>query len=295
VHTLNPRYLPTLQIFSSQDVNPVSHNRLVPIQDDNERYILTEAVTDHLNRNAVASIPTAQIIVGSGANAKSFHVHKKLLCDSSTYFNAALNNGFMETKTQVIELDDEEHAVILSFILWLYDDKLNKKTLPAEYAGGALEKHLFKLYVFADKRGIPSLANDVITMLAGHCVEEPFTLSEIVWAVRLISRKSKLYDLFLDILVTELRNDLPESLDNQRTDVLKLPKECLFDLLLRTNELSDQFCERYQCFEAVCDRYHCHDGHGTADEEDCSRNIEAGWNLYNEVEDVEQCNWSWDA
>ncbi|KAI4852050.1 hypothetical protein E4T44_01744 [Aureobasidium sp. EXF-8845] len=240
--------------------------------------------------NAVASGPTAQIIVGSGADAKSFHVHKKLLCDSSTYFKAALNNGFMETKNQIIELEDEEHAVILSFILWLYDDKLNKKTLPAEYTNGALEKHLFKVYVFADKRGIKNLANDTITMLAAHWMTHNVTLSEVTGVIRLISRKSKLYDLLLDILTIGLRHDVMLTLESCRPDVLNLPKEFLLDLLLKGYKLSKDFEHWHQCFRAVC-HYHCHEGQGIMSKEDCIRNIENGWNIYYELDDLSQGPW----
>jgi hypothetical protein len=251
---------------------------------------LTQAVTNRLHRNAVASGPTAQIIVGSGADAKSFHVQKKLLCDSSTYFNAALNNGFVETKNQVIELDDEEPAIILSFILWLYDDKLNKKTLPSDDVPGVLENHLFKLYVFADKRGIGNLANDTITMLAAYWSAKQVALSEVAWAIRLVSRNSKLYDLCLDILVLELRYEGADFLDERRFDALNLPHEFLFDLVIRSHDRADNFQERHQCFQSVC-HYHCHEGQGIMSEKDCIRNIEAGCNIYHEVEDLEQESW----
>jgi hypothetical protein len=52
--------------------------------------------------------PFAEITVGAGSSAVVFNLPKKLLCESSTYFKAALNNGFAETATQKITLDDDD-------------------------------------------------------------------------------------------------------------------------------------------------------------------------------------------
>jgi hypothetical protein len=290
VHTFNPKDLSICKSVSPQDDTPVSCNCPVPIQDGTERHTFTGATTDRLYSNAVAFGSTAQIIAGSGADAKSFHVHRKLLCGSSTYFNAALNNGFLETKNQIIELDDEEPAIILTFVLWLYEGKLNKDTMPPDETGGELEKYLFNLYVFADKRGIKNLANDTITMLAAHRTEVRVTLSEVVGVVRLISPKSELYDLLLDILTIDLRDDEMDAPETRRLDVLSLPEAFLLDLLLKGYKLSQGFQDYDQCFRAVC-HYHCHEGEGVMSEEDCVRNIEEGWNIYHELDALTQVCW----
>jgi hypothetical protein len=201
-----------------------------------------------------------------------------------------LNNGFLETKDQIVELDDEEPAVFLTFVLWLYEGKLDKETLPPNGAIGVLEKHLFKLYVFADKRGIQNLANDTITMLAAYWILHHVTLSEVAGVVHLISSKSELYDLLLDILTIALRYDGTHTLESRRSDALNLPKEFLLDLLLKGYELSKGFENWDQCFHAVC-HYHCHEGEGIMSEEDCIRNTEDGWNIYHELEDLSQGDW----
>ncbi|THW73878.1 hypothetical protein D6D17_10632, partial [Aureobasidium pullulans] len=108
------------------------------------------------------SQPCAEIIVGTPDNSETFYLHKKLLCDSSSYFKAALNNGFAETTSQKITLDDEDSAVFRTFASWLYHPII---VLPSE-GTDIQEEYLLKLYLFADKRGIVNLANDTITMLA---------------------------------------------------------------------------------------------------------------------------------
>jgi hypothetical protein len=185
---------------------------------------------------------------------------------------------------------DEEPAVILTFVLWLYEGKLSKETLPYDGTIGILEKHLSKLYIFADKRGIKILANDTSTMLAAHWILHDVTLSEVTGVVRLISRKSELYDLLLDILTIGLRHDGMHTLESRRSDVLSLPKELLLDLLLKDYKLSRDFENWDQCFRAVC-HYHCHEGQGIMSEGDCIRKIENGWNIYHELDDLSQGSW----
>ena len=154
-----------------------------------------------------------------------------------------------------------------------------------------LQRYLFKLYVFADKRGIGNLANDTITMLAAYWSENLVALSEVAWVILLVSRNSKLYALILDTLVLELRQ---EDLDDRRLNATDLPKELLFDLLIRSNKLAERFSETCQCFESVC-YYHCHEGEGIMSGEDCITKIEAGHNLYNELDNLEQFTWEYDA
>jgi len=129
-------------------------------------------------------------------------------------------------------------------------------------------------------------------MLAAYWIHEFITLTEVAWVVRLISRKSKLYELALDSLVIELREGCLFG-SSQRLAALNLPKEFLFDLLLRSVELSKQFYEYHACYEAVC-HYHCHEGQGIMSEEDCIRNVEAGNNTYFERVDRQQGEWKGD-
>lgn len=253
------------------------------------RNLWAGVLTDHLRRDAVVAGPTAQIIVGSGNNAKTFHLHKKLLCECSTYFNAALNNGFAETKDQVVNMDDGKPDISETFTTWLYEGKLNKVTLPSDDGSAVLEEYLFRLYVFADKRGIGDLANDTITMLASYWAHNKISLSDVTWVIILVSRKSTLYNLILDCLVLELRNN---EISNDRPGAFTLPAEFLIDLLLRSNELPEHFDQFEKCLQAVC-HYHCHEGQGVMSEEHCIKKVEAGCNIYYEyqLQDVEQLAW----
>jgi hypothetical protein len=59
------------------------------------------------------------ITVGKGDSAVVLNLPKELLCNSSTYFKAALNNGFLETMTQNITLDDDPD-VFSTYAVWLF-------------------------------------------------------------------------------------------------------------------------------------------------------------------------------
>jgi hypothetical protein len=240
-------------------------------------------------RDAITG-PTAQIIVGSSAGIKTFSIHKKLLCDSSTYFKAALNNGFAETKEQTINLDDEDPAIFRTFALWLYEGELNKKTLPHEKVSGKLVKHLFNLYVFADKRGIGNLANDTITMLASYWIYNIIDLTEVECEVLVVLRNSKLYELVLDNLTLELRDN---HMDCDLLAASDLPKDFLIDLLRQTSQLCETFIGNFKCLQAVC-HYHCHNGQGIMGKEECIRNTEAGRSTYYKHVKLKQVDWEGD-
>ncbi|KAG9635137.1 hypothetical protein KCU64_g15137, partial [Aureobasidium melanogenum] len=234
--------------------------------------------------------PIAQVIVGLGDNIEEFSVHKKLLCDSSTYFKAALTNGFVETRDQKITLDDENPAIFRTFVVWLYEKKLNKETMPPSDEKEALQRHMLELYVFADKRGIINLLNDTITMLASRWAFTNVSLNNIDWLFPLISHTSKLYQLLVDNVVLELQDT---SEIRRRLVKGDLPRTALIDISLRRSSLPREFKAYDACFKSVC-HYHLHDQQGSMSKEECIGRIEAGDNVWSSDLDCKQSKWNWD-
>ncbi|KAG9759088.1 hypothetical protein E4T50_07052 [Aureobasidium sp. EXF-12298] len=236
--------------------------------------------------------PTALIVVGSSANSECFHIHKQLLCDCSTYFKAALNNGFIETQNQTIELDDEDPIIFRTFVLWLYEKKLDKEAIPSSDETEVFQRHMLELYVFADKRGIVDLANDTITMLACLWSCEDVVLDDIEWLFPLILSKSQLYRLLLDNLILEAR---ASSMTRGRLLGAGLPKAILVDLFLRSNHLPESFNLHTACFNSVC-YYHLHDQQDGMSKEECIRRVEAGYNVWSPNINLKQQEWNlgWD-
>lgn len=238
-------------------------------------------------RDAVTG-PIAQVIVGLGDNIEEFSVHKKLLCDSSTYFKAALTNGFAETHNQKITLDDENPAIFRTFVAWLYEKKLDKKVLPPETKKGAFRNHLLRLYVFADKHCITKLANDVITMLASFWAYRRIDLFDTTWIFSSIPQNDKLYELILDNLVLRLRG---ECLNRYELSQMSLPKDASIDLIFKVHNLPSGFDFPEAAFMSVC-HYHQHDLEDDMDDE-CVESIKAGNNVYSEDLELEQQEWCW--
>ncbi|KAG9843203.1 hypothetical protein KCU98_g7956, partial [Aureobasidium melanogenum] len=232
--------------------------------------------------------PTAQIIVGSGRDIQEFSIHKKLLCDSSTYFKAALTNGFAETHDQKITLDDESPAIFRTYVLWLYQMRLYRDPMPE--GDQEIQRHMLELYVFTDKRGITNLANDTITMLASRWSIRCVDLDDIEWLFPLISRRSKLYQLLVDKLLMELREDTGSESRFINGD---LPRIALIDLVRRSESLTTDFNTSEACFESVC-HYHIHGWQGAMSQGECIGRIEAGHNVFYPDIDLDQREWDWD-
>ncbi|KAH0030899.1 hypothetical protein KCU78_g2941, partial [Aureobasidium melanogenum] len=252
--------------------------------------ILYQLTLDSLlleSRDAVTG-PTAQIIVGSGQDIQEFSIHKKLLCDSSTYFKAALTNGFAETHDQKITLDDESPAIFRTYVVWLYQTRLDRDTMPE--GDQEVQRHMLELYVFAAKRGVTNLANDTITMLASRLTNTEVDLDNIWWLYPLIPHSSKLYQLLVDNLVLEIRKA-----SEARCRLVKahLPRTFLIDIILRSNSLTDEFDSFYVCFGSVC-HYHLHGQQGALGREECIERIEAGNNVWYPDMDMTQFEWEFD-
>jgi len=129
-----------------------------------------------------------------GPDALEFFVHGLLLKASSTFFAAPLKGPFREAREKTITLDDEDVEVFKTYLVWLYRQRLtmndirDHSTIAAES-----QKHIVRVYAFADKRGIPLLGDCSITLLAVSLISseevEPDTVCE---AYRLLSSDSAL-------------------------------------------------------------------------------------------------------
>ncbi|KAL2050713.1 hypothetical protein ABVK25_008950 [Lepraria finkii] len=89
-----------------------------------------------------------QIIVGP--QKKVFSLHHQILCDVSTYFEAAFNK---------IEMPDEDIEMFKSFQIGLYT-----KEIPlADKAGKEINSDIFvDLHILEEARGIPDLQSAAI-------------------------------------------------------------------------------------------------------------------------------------
>jgi hypothetical protein len=195
-----------------------------------------------------------------------------LLCNSSTYFKAALNNGFSETASQKITLDDDSPDVFRTYAAWLFEHEITNDSL-SEVEN--LERHLFYVYIFADKRGIRCLANDVVTMMCSFWVVEPIRLSTTIECMPLLPPECTLYELALDSLVLLSRQG--EWDEDEWEGFCSHPTGIIVELFKREQNFPRSFVNFSNCFESIC-HYHKHDDH---DEKDgCIKNTERGRNVF---------------
>lgn len=90
-------------------------------------------------------------------------MHKKLLCDTSGFFRAALNGKFQESENQAIEMAEDDAEVFCYFQYWAYTGVLEQQPL---YPADNIPWHILAgVYIFAEARCIPALQNTAMDVL----------------------------------------------------------------------------------------------------------------------------------
>ena len=89
-------------------------------------------------------------------------MHKKLLCDTSGFFQAALNGNFKESTSQTIEMAEDDADVFHCFQYWAYTGVIEQE--PRNHSDISWHT-LIDLYIFAEVRCIPALQNTAINVL----------------------------------------------------------------------------------------------------------------------------------
>lgn len=147
-----------------------------------------------------------------GATRECMTVHKGLLCTASPVFEAALTGNFAEAATNELELLEEETKTMENFLDWLYFNHIGDDTETMTLELGEIER----LYIFADKRRIPQLMNQLIN--AWH--QRFSQISTYSWTSQYIWKNSvetlKLRKLMVDV-AAHVANDDTWKLANCRT------------------------------------------------------------------------------
>ena len=116
-------------------------------------------------------------------------MHRNLICKASPVFEAAFTGegGFVETRTQTLDLDSSEVSIKSLEILvrWLYSDDDELPEVAGISVANDRYKALADLYVFAEKYVIVDLQNIIIKEIWGLQKKN---------APGLISAVSRIYD-----------------------------------------------------------------------------------------------------
>ncbi|KAF8852845.1 hypothetical protein BDZ45DRAFT_807098 [Acephala macrosclerotiorum] len=94
------------------------------------------------------------ITAGSGQDKHTFTVQKSLICHYSAFFDAAFNGGFLEGKSQAMDMEDVEGEIMGLLVDWLYLQRIQS----AHGSGANVTMlDLAKLWTLADRCTIPDL------------------------------------------------------------------------------------------------------------------------------------------
>lgn len=163
----------------------------------------------------------ATVEVGIEEQKCTFYAYKGVLSFYSGYFRTALKGSWAEAEAGHFVFEDEDVDVFERFILWLNSSSIIGKTLELDF------DILVRVWLFADRRDIPLLLNDMIDDLKRTVIKQttvPVTSLHLVYENT--SPGSLLRRMLIDAL-SSLCNPLNFNVD---ACVDLWPKHALWDL-----------------------------------------------------------------
>ncbi len=127
-----------------------------------------------------SSLYATVVYVMVGPQHKKYGIHQGLLCHVSAYFSGALTGNFKEAQEGVINLEDEDPKIFDRFNSWLYTGSVLSENEELHLSSWAF---LIELYIFAEKRMIPTL-QDLLMNIMIHLqeiVSSPTTIVTNYW------------------------------------------------------------------------------------------------------------------
>lgn len=109
----------------------------------------------------------ATVIIGTDDDKRAFHVDHGLLTFYSGYFKAALSGRWTAAEDDAIRLETETPRTFERFVSWLYTRSITDDD--DEKANCQL---IIDLWLFADRREIPLLMNEMLDALKDRIVTE---------------------------------------------------------------------------------------------------------------------------
>lgn len=121
------------------------------------------AATNSAKRNW-ADVATVTLVVGETKTA--FHVHEADLFEASPFFEAAFTSDFRESSERIMTLPEDDDSIFELFVDWLYRQRYDIPPTPNE-SETDYDRFMqpVKLFVLADKYGVRSLKNLIVSQM----------------------------------------------------------------------------------------------------------------------------------
>lgn len=161
------------------------------------------------------------IEVGTGEQKRTFYVYEGLLSFYSGYFRTALSGKWKEAETGHFDLKDEEVDVFERFVFWLNTRRPTDETL------SLTADLIIRLWLFADRREIPLLMNQMIAYLKNYITENSYLPDE---CLNLVYESTLLGSPLRRMLIASFASLCDQSTFEDEACFKLWPKEALWDL-----------------------------------------------------------------
>ncbi|MCJ1335596.1 hypothetical protein MMC09_000868 [Bachmanniomyces sp. S44760] len=176
---------------------------------------------------------TVEIIVGP--KEKRFHIHRKVLCQKSSYFKHLLEGGFKESTQSVLKLPEDDPDAVAAFLSYIYKDNLDDLD-PTSLRTMTIA---VRLYRFAAKICLAPLQNACLDYVFGS-VQSIYGIPSL-WLTAEHFENSmpsdKMRMLLVDIEVWFINNSAFKTMQDQLTCFSSTSNEVLVAVLVRSQEV----------------------------------------------------------
>ncbi|KAL8809910.1 MAG: hypothetical protein Q9200_003011 [Gallowayella weberi] len=169
--------------------------------------------------------------VGSGADAWSWMIHKKLLIYHSPYFAAALGGSFSEATTDSIDLNEDDARAFELFVQWLYTgkasmtwgEKSEEYELNSKVIGQEIPDFASVVWALGDKLACPAFQDHAMILIVGRFQHELLDKGIVRLFYQVSSSGSRLRKLAVDQFLWDVGSDEFDSKDWDYPDGDVLP------------------------------------------------------------------------
>lgn len=110
-----------------------------------------------------------------GKTRREYNIHKSLLCNRSTYFDAAFNGKFSEAAKKELHIEDVYPEGFDMFVSWLYSERVPTTSNVDDDS----IMNYYRLYVLADRFCLERLGNDTMDRIKSYYTQNEYVPSHL--------------------------------------------------------------------------------------------------------------------